>query len=268
MGDMGFSVAKYLTKSNYSVLTNIDNRSEKSKNNAKKSNSQIVSFENLILNSQFIISIIPPSASQQTAKNISFYSKKLSKPVIYIDANAISPKTTLDIENDFYKNAEQSSIYIDGSIIGGPPNDNYKPNLYLSGKNIKKIDKMKSNAFNIINLGEETKLASSLKMCYASWTKGSSALIISMLLLAEKSNVLFQLLDELNYSQKELITKMIKTFPSISEKSYRWIAEMEEIASTYYENELNPGALDNASSIYKLISRNKNKLAKFLDQIH
>ena len=61
---------------------------------------------------------------------------------------------------------------------------------------------------------------------------------------------------------------MIKTFPSISEKSYRWIAEMEEIASTYYENELNPGALDNASSIYKLISGNKNKLAKFLNQIN
>ncbi len=268
MGDMGSSIAKHLIESNFTVLTNLDNRSDKSKSNAKKSKSQIVSLENLILNSHFIISIIPPSEAQQTAKNVSFYSKKLSKPVIYIDANAISPQTTLAIEKHFYKNAEQSSIYIDGSIIGGPPNDNYKPNLYLSGKNLKKIEKIKSNAFNIINLGEDTKLASSLKMCYASWTKGSSALIISMLLLAEKSNVLFQLLDELKYSQKELITKITKSFPSISEKSYRWIGEMEEIASTYYENELNPGALDNAGSIYKLISGNKNKLAKFLDHIN
>jgi hypothetical protein len=42
---------------------------------------------------------------------------------------------------------------------------------------------------------------------------------------------------------------------------------MEEIGSTYYENELNPGVFDNASYIYKLISKNKTKLTKLLEII-
>ena len=267
MGDMGSSVAKYLLKSNFTVQTNLDGRSKKSTENAVKSNVQVVSFESLIKNSDLIISIIPPISSTKTSRKISTYSRKLSKSVNYLDANAISPKTTLQIETNFYKNSFKNSNYIDGSIIGTSPNDKYKPRLYISGENAKNFLYLNSLAFEVINLGQKTELSSSLKMCYASLTKGSSALLISLILLAERLNVLDHLFDELKYSQNDTLNKIKKSFPVISSKSERWIAEMEEIGSTYYENKLNPGAFDNASYIYKLISKNKTKLTKLLEII-
>ncbi len=267
MGDMGSSVAKYLLKSNFTVQTNLDGRSKKSTENALKSNVQVVSFENLIKNSDLIISIIPPISSAKTSKKISTYSHELSKSVNYLDANAISPKTTLQIETNFYKNSFKNSNYIDGSIIGTSPNDKYKPRLYISGENAKNFLYLNSLAFEVINLGSRTELSSSLKMCYASLTKGSSALLISLILLAEKLNVVDHLFNELKYSQNDTLNKIKKSFPVISSKSERWIAEMEEIGSTYYENELNPGVFDNASYIYKLISKNKTKLTKLLEII-
>ena len=175
MGDMGASVAKYLLKSNFTVLTNLDGRSKKSIENAVISNVQVVSFESLIKNSDLIISIIPPISSTKTSRKISTYSRKLSKSINYLDANAISPKTTLQIETNFYKNSFKNSNYIDGSIIGTSPNDKYKPRLYISGKNAKNFLYLNSLAFEVINLGKKTELSSSLKMCYASLTKGSSA---------------------------------------------------------------------------------------------
>tara|TARA_B100001142_G_scaffold44400_1_gene40474 strand:+ start:4316 stop:5155 length:840 start_codon:yes stop_codon:yes gene_type:complete len=267
MGDMGSSVAKYLLKSNFTVQTNLDGRSKKSTENAVKSNVQVVSFESMIKNSDLIISIIPPISSTKTSRKISTYSRKLSKSVNYLDANAISPKTTLQIETNFYKNSFKNSNYIDGSIIGTSPNDKYKPRLYISGENSKNFLYLNSLAFEVINLGKKTELSSSLKMCYASLTKGSSALLISLILLAEKLNVLDHLFDELKHSQNDTLNTIKKSFPVISSKSERWIAEMEEIGSTYYENELNPGVFDNASYIYKLISKNKTKLTKLLEII-
>ena len=73
--------------------------------------------------------------------------------------------------------------------------------------------------------------------------------------------------DELKYSQNDTINKIKKSFPVISSKSERWIGEMEEIGSTYYANELNAGVFDNASYIYKLISKNKTKLIKLLETL-
>ena len=267
MGDMGSAVAKFLLKSSFTVQTNLDGRSKKSTENALKSNVQIVSFIKLIESSDLIISIIPPISSAKTAKKISAYSSKLSKSVNYLDANAISPETTLQIESNFYRNSYDKSKYIDGSIIGTSPNDKYRPRLYISGEYAKNFLYLNSSAFEVIDLGKKTQLSSSLKMCYASLTKGSSALLISLILLADKLNVLDYLFDELKYSQNDTINKIKKSFPVISSKSERWIGEMEEIGSTYYANELNAGVFDNASYIYKLISKNKTKLIKLLETL-
>mgnify|MGYP002026465684 CR=1 FL=1 len=181
---MGSAVAKFLLKSSFTVQTNLDGRSKKSTENALKSNVQIVSFIKLIESSDLIISIIPPISSAKTAKKISAYSSKLSKSVNYLDANAISPETTLQIESNFYRNSYDKSKYIDGWIIGTSPNDKYRPRLYISGEYAKNFLYLNSSAFEVIDLGKKTQLSSSLKMCYASLTKGSSALLISLILLA------------------------------------------------------------------------------------
>ena len=199
----------------------------------------------------------------QVAQQLSELSQLNSKPITYVECNAISPNTTQFIEKSFMKKAFKNSKYIDGSIIGTAPNDTYKPNLYISGKYANDIESLKSQAFKIINLGRNLEAASSIKMCYASLTKGTNALWISLLLLSEKLNIFNELIEEFDYSQKESLIKMKNQIPKLPSKSGRWIAEMREIASTYKSQSLHSGSFDNSSYIYNLLSMTMKKIFYF-----
>ena len=137
----------------------------------------------------------------------------------------------------------------------------YDVNVSLQDESIINI-----NTYDIKRGVNVTHLASSIKMCYASLTKGTSALLLSLILLADKLEVLNYLSEELEYSQKDTFDKIINSFPSISNKSHRWIAEMEEIASTYVDKGLNPGVFDNASYMYRLLSENKKQFSKLINE--
>ena len=267
MGDMGLSVGIYLLKSGFKVLTNIDGRSEKTIKNVKSTNIENTTQSDLVMKSDIILSIIPPDSSVQVAQQLSELSQLNSKPITYVECNAISPNTTQFIEKSFMTKAFKNSKYIDGSIIGTAPNDTYKPNLYISGKYANDIESLKSQAFKIINLGRNLEAASSIKMCYASLTKGTNALWISLLLLSEKLNIFNELIEEFDYSQKESLIKMKNQIPKLPSKSGRWIAEMREIASTYKSQSLHSGSFDNSSYIYNLLSMMENKNIKDLSDI-
>ncbi len=267
MGDMGLSVGIYLLKSGFKVLTNIDGRSEKTIKNVKSTNIKNTTQSDLVMKSDIILSIIPPDSSVQVAQQLSELSQLNSKPITYVECNAISPNTTQFIEKSFMTKAFKNSKYIDGSIIGTAPNDTYKPNLYISGKYANDIESLKSQAFKIINLGRNLEAASSIKMCYASLTKGTNALWISLLLLSEKLNIFNELIEEFDYSQKESLIKMKNQIPKLPSKSGRWIAEMREIASTYKSQSLHSGSFDNSSYIYNLLSMMEDKNIKDLSDI-
>ena len=267
MGDMGLSVGIALLNSEIEVLTNLDGRSKKTIKNAKSNNIKNVTLSDLIDKSDIVLSIIPPSASVEVANKLSKLSQLNSKPLTYVECNAISPDTTKFIEKSFVATAFKGSKYIDGSIIGTAPNDTYKPKLYVSGKYANKIEFLESKAFQIINLGEKLEAASSIKMCYASLTKGTNALWISLLLLSKKLNIFDELIAELDYSQKDTLIKMKNQIPKLPLKSGRWIAEMREIASTYISQSLNSGSLDNSAYIYSLVSLIENKEIKDLSNL-
>ena len=205
---MGLSVGIALLESGLKVLTNIDGRSEKTIKNVNSTNIKTVTQTDLVKKSDIILSIIPPESSVQVANQLSKLSQLISEPITYVECNAISPNTTKFIEKSFMTKSFKNSKYIDGSIIGTAPNVRYKPNLYISGKYANEIEPLKSNAFNIINLGVNLESASSIKMCYASLTKGTNALWISLLLLSEKLNIFNELIEEFDYSQKESLIKM------------------------------------------------------------
>ena len=264
---MGLSVGIALLESGFKVITNLDGRSEKTVKNVKSTNIKNVTQSDLVIKSDIILSIIPPDSSVQVANQLSELSLMISKPITYVECNAISPDTTKFIEKSFMTNSFKNSKYIDGSIIGTAPNDTYKPNLYISGKYANEIESLKSKAFEIINLGVNLEAASSIKMCYASLTKGTNALWVSLLLLSAKLNIFDELIEELNYSQKESLTKMENQISKLPSKSGRWIAEMREIASTYKSKNLHPGSFDNSSYIYNLVSMIENDNIKDLPDI-
>lgn len=110
-------------------------------------------------------------------------------------------------------------------------------------------------------LGEEVGRASAIKMCYASYTKGTTALLANILALAESH----QVRDQLSYRWEEdwpgLLESARKRIGRSALKAWRFSGEMREIAETFGEVYLPDGFHLAAALLYE-------RLAKFKGLAH
>ena len=230
MGDMGSGVAKILKQNNFNVITSLENRSKESAIRAQQNKiTDVGTLENLVENSDVILSILVPSKALGFAKQIAPLIAKSNREKIFVDCNAISPQTTKEINIIIEKS---NGLFIDGGIIGGSPRSGEKPRIYISGKHANKIEVLHSKDVEFIDMKSEIGAASGLKMTYAAITKGTAALYAASLMTADHFGLLEKLLDEISYSQPKVFDS-IKSVNSISAKAFRWIGEMEEIAETF-----------------------------------
>jgi 3-hydroxyisobutyrate dehydrogenase-like beta-hydroxyacid dehydrogenase len=129
------------------------------------------SFSQFCQTCEIIFSICPPHAAEDVAKSV--IEQKFKG--FYLDANAISPQRATQIGQMMEDNGIH---FIDGGIIGGPA---WKPNetrLYLSGKFTNLIAECLSNGpLETKIIGDDIGKASALKMCYAAYSKGTTALL-------------------------------------------------------------------------------------------
>jgi hypothetical protein len=88
-------------------------------------------------------------------------------------------------------------------------------------------------------------------MAYASWTKGSAALLLAARALARAEGVEDALLAEWEQSQPGLIQRWDRAATSATAKGWRWVAEMEEIAASMAADGLPAGFHQAAAQIYR-----------------
>ena len=93
--------------------------------------------------------------------------------------------------------------------------------------------------------------ASAVKMAYASWTKGSAALLLAARALARAEGVEDSLLAEWGASQPGLTERSARAAGSAAAKGWRWVAEMEEIAAAMAAAGLPDGFHLAAAEIYR-----------------
>lgn len=202
-------------------------------------------MENLVSSCSAIFSIVPPRDAKRTAqRTISAHSLNSRKsPLYYVDLNAISPKSAVEINALLSGNS--NIRHVDGGIIGGVPYPKERsadgkpnwhcPSLIVSG--LHKIpDPALSAALNVQHLDLPIGSATGLKMCFACTTKGFVSLAIQSFTTAQELGVMGELrayLQKYNPSTLELAEKGLVTMPP---KAYRWVHEMLEIADTMAEN--------------------------------
>ena len=206
----------------------------------------------LAAQSDYILSIVPPRDAMVTAALIANASRNISRtketPLYYLDLNAISPMSACNIAKVFDVVEESDGVSIrtiDGGIIGGAPKEDpvthswSKPSLVVSGPD--KLEQAPvdghriAQVLNMKHIGSTIGQASGLKMCFASMTKGFTAIAIEAFTTAHELDVLPELQAHLSeYSPKtgELAAKGLVGMPP---KAYRWVREMEEIADTMSE---------------------------------
>ena len=129
-----------------------------------------------------VLSIMVPSQATALSQEVERAIRTIGAKIYYADCNAISPQTTLDIEEII---SGGGGCFIDASIIGGPPKGDYRPRFYVSGEHAAVMSELDGMGIIVKQLGDEVGRASGIKMCYAGLTKGTSALQVAVLSLAE-----------------------------------------------------------------------------------
>jgi 3-hydroxyisobutyrate dehydrogenase-like beta-hydroxyacid dehydrogenase len=174
-----------------------------------------------------------------------------AKPV-YVDCNAISPKTTKDIAAVI---GAAGAPYIDAGIIGTAPGHGDGPRFYVSGADTGPMEALDGKGFQVKAIGTEPGPASGLKMCYAGLTKGTFTLQTAVMLAAEAQGLTAELRQELEYSQGPTLAQMEGRIPRIPADSGRWIGEMEEIAKTFADAGVTPGFHEGAAAIFRILAQ-------------
>ena len=101
---------------------------------------------------------------------------------------------------------DNGATYTDGGIIGPPPEAPGHTRLYLSGPHADQVRPLFNRSRLDARIAEgPLYAASSVKMAYAAWTKGSSALLLAARALARASGVERTLLAEWQLSQPDLV---------------------------------------------------------------
>jgi 3-hydroxyisobutyrate dehydrogenase-like beta-hydroxyacid dehydrogenase len=199
-----------------------------------------------------IVSVCPPHAALDAARQVA----GAGFGGLYLDANAISPATAREVAGIV---AGGGAGYVDGGIIGTPPVAPGFIRLYLSGPRAGEVRELFDGSQVDARMVDHTMeggagdagAASAVKMAYASWTKGSAALLLAARALARAQGVEDVLLAEWGISQPGLEERSDRAARSAAAKGWRWTAEMEEIAASMTAAGLPAGFHLAAAEIYR-----------------
>lgn len=248
-GEMGVSVAASAINSGHEVYWGSKGRSDKTRLRAEKYHLvEVESLLQLYHTVEIIISVCPPHAAENVATSVIEQGFK----GLYLDANAISPQRAIKIGQMMEANGIR---FIDGGIIGGPAWTPKGTQLYLSGKEAQVIvNCFSSGPLETKIISDEIGKASALKMCYAAYSKGTTALLAAILATAESLGVRDELYQQWDMDETGFSEQVNRRVTRVTAKAWRFEGEMHEIASTFREAGLPGGFHESAAEIYRRIA--------------
>ncbi|MFP6808046.1 MAG: DUF1932 domain-containing protein [Pseudomonadales bacterium] len=225
-GAMGASIGAAAAHNGATVLWAGSQRSDATRQRASNAGLEDCgTLADLVEQSNIILSVCPPHVAADLAGEIA----DLEFNGMYLEGNAIAPGVTRKIDT-LLRNS--GARVVDGGIIGGPAwKAEYGTKLYLSGEDAALIANLFSgSALHTSVIGPHIGSASALKMTFAAYTKGSTALLSAILAVAEKEGVR----DALEQQWGEEFTREThRRVTGNTAKAWRFAGEMREIAATF-----------------------------------
>jgi len=248
-GEMGISIAASAINNGHQVYWMSGGRSENTRGRAEKQDLiEVDSLFEFCQSCEIIFSICPPYAAEEIAKSVIETKFK----GFYLDANAISSQRAIKIGQMMEANDIQ---FVDGGIIGGPAWQPKETCLYLSGQQAHEITKCFSNGpLETKIIGNEIGKASALKMCYAAYSKGTTALLAAILATAESLGVREELYQQWESDDRGFSERTDRKVARVTAKAWRFEGEMREIAETFEEAGLPDQFHKAAAEIYRRMS--------------
>ena len=234
---MGAAIGALLVAQGHDVLWDPNGRSDAT---ARRAAAAGLTSANNLLDGDVILSVCPPHAALDVARSLQ------GTTALVVDANAISPMTARRVGEVI------GDRWVDGGIIGPPPRREGTTRLYLSGQHAPEAAQLFAGThLEPVVLDGSPVAASSLKMAYAAWTKGSAALLLAVLGSARGTGVEDALRAEWKRSLPELDARAHAAAGSASSKGWRWVGEMDEIAATFASVGLPSGFHEAAAEMFE-----------------
>jgi 3-hydroxyisobutyrate dehydrogenase-like beta-hydroxyacid dehydrogenase len=251
-GAMGISVAAAALCSGQQVCYASEGRSQATRARAAEHDLRdLGGLEALCQACSLIISVCPPHAAEDLARQVA----AAGFQGLYLEANAIAPHITQRIGQQLTK---AGIAFVDGGIIGGPAWEPGETWLYLSGAEAGRAAAcFSAGPLEVSIIGEEIGKASALKMCYAAYTKGTSALLTAILALAETSGVQAELAAQWERDEAGFAGAAEQRARRVTAKAWRFAGEMDEIAATFEAAGLPGGFHRAAGELYRRLAHFK-----------
>jgi 3-hydroxyisobutyrate dehydrogenase-like beta-hydroxyacid dehydrogenase len=217
---MGSSVGAAAREGGARVLFASEGRGEATRQRGREMGLEDVgTLAALLEASECVVSVCPPHAAEAQAKSVA----SLGFQGVYADVNAIAPATARGIAHVV---EEAGASFVDGGIVGPPARQPGTTRLYLSGEEAGRIAALFTRGpLEAIVLPGPPGAASALKVCFAAYTKGSTALLAAIRALAAQEP-----------------------------KAWRFVGEMEELASAFAAAGLPEGFHGAAAEVYRRLA--------------
>ena len=208
-----------------------------------------------------VVSVCPPHAARQVATQVAGHGFR----GLYLDANAISPQSAVEVARIV---AGSGACVIDGGIVGPPAWDPETTWLYLSGERAEEVAAcFAGGPLETQIIGGEVGMASALKMCYAAWTQGSTALLCAILAAADELGVWPELRGQWERDWPGFAGQAEGRARRVTAKAWRFAGEMDEIAVTLEAAGAPGGFHAAAAGLYRRLAHFKDRPVPPLDEV-
>jgi len=261
-GQMGISIAASAQNSGNEVFWVSEGRSPETHARASKHElHDSGSLAQLCETCSILLCVCPPHAAEGVARQVIAQDYK----GLYVDANAISPQRTVQIGQEL----EDAGInFIDGSIIGGPAWEPGRTWLYLSGQNTERVAScFSAGPLETQMIDHEIGKAAAIKMCYAAYTKGTTALLSAILATAEALGVRAELENQWARNWPDFNEQTTRRVKIGASRAWRFAGEMDEISATFDAAGLPGGFHAAAADLYHRIAQFKDDTSVPLEEI-
>ena len=244
-GAMGAVIGGLLRAAGHDVVWCAEGRSQESRARAETTGLRALpDLASVAAESDLIVSVVPPHAALDVARGVVASGFR----GLYLDANAVSPDRSREIGRDVHR---AGARYLDGGIVGPPPTRDGTTWLHLSGPDASEVAALFGGTVLATNVvSDEIGAASAVKMAFAAWTKGSTALRTAVLAYAEAAGVGAQLEAQWEQLEPGFWQEGRERATRVTAKAWRFEGEMREIADAF-ESERVPGGFHRtAAEVY------------------
>ncbi|MDT8911913.1 DUF1932 domain-containing protein [Amycolatopsis sp. PS_44_ISF1] len=259
-GDMGAAVGAQLTTRGVRTLWVSEGRGAATRSRAREAGLVEVPRPADLAECGVILSVCPPAFAAEVAGMVADTAFR----GVYLDANAISPRHTQQVEERF---GDRATV-VDGGIVGPPPRREGVARLYLSGARAPEVAGLFEGTFlEPVVLDGPVGRASALKLAFAAYNKLTYALAAQSYALAERYGVGEQLRELAGAKLAGTPLGQPAGIVSAGQRAWRWEGEMAEIADACVDSGLPPDLLRAAEALFARWSAHRDDPRVSVEQL-